>query len=170
MRKRESAGRKRLSFAGARSPNRRMAQKYRNDILLEPWFLPKKITDAMRGLLPLHYWMRMRYYFDDYGCLLCGRKKVLYAANGMCEDCRARVGRRVLISMRRRNLEPPARARVPRVPKVRLQDFRRTKARDLLVGYAHLNRNFGAAFKADVAKSWRLEKIQMPFGVVEIIS
>jgi hypothetical protein len=167
MRKRESAGRKRLSFAKVRLPKRQIAEKYRNDILLEPWFLPKEITDSMRHLLPINYWMRMRYYFDDYGCLRCGRKKVLYAANGMCEGCRAKIGGRVLMSMRKRKLEPPA---VVREPKVRLQDFRRTKARDLLVGYAHLKRNFGAAFKADVAKSWRLEKIQMPFGVVEIVS
>ena len=55
---------------------------------LQPWFLPKPLSWKIRRMLPNDYWRKMRYYFDDYGCLRCGRKSVPYGVNGFCRVCR----------------------------------------------------------------------------------
>lgn len=57
------------------------------DLLLEPWFLPKRIAQAIRGLLPPDYRRRLHDAFDDYGCLRCGRTRIPYGSHGMCEKC-----------------------------------------------------------------------------------
>jgi hypothetical protein len=38
-------------------------------------------------MVPNDYWRKMRYYFDDYGCLKCERKSVPYGINGLCRVC-----------------------------------------------------------------------------------
>ena len=39
----------------------------RNELLFQPWFLPKRITYKIHGLMPPQYWKKMRYYFEDWG-------------------------------------------------------------------------------------------------------
>lgn len=142
-------------------------KKYDADILLEPWFLPKGASYSIRALLPDNYWLRMRHYFEDYGCLRCGRRKAMYAANGMCQRCRGLVGSRTLRSMKKRIQKP---AVVQKEMTLKLHESRRSKANDLLSTLRQGPRNSRSAHKAHVSKSWRREKIQMPFGVVEVIS
>lgn len=72
------------------------------DALLQPWFLNKAAAHAVQRLIPLEYISRMRWHFDDYGCLGCKRKKVLYSANGLCVDCRSMIERQLVQSMKRR--------------------------------------------------------------------
>lgn len=79
-----------------------------NDVLLQPWFLPKRIADAIRGMVPHSYRSRMRYYFEDYGCMICGCES-LYHSNGMCLPCFKRVLSRIKKSFARRtrsNIQP----------------------------------------------------------------
>lgn len=57
------------------------------DLLLQPWFLPKRIAVAMQSLLPPDFRRRMHDMFDDYGCLRCRRTDVPYRSHGMCEKC-----------------------------------------------------------------------------------
>ena len=54
---------------------------------LQPWFLPRAASHKVRSLLPNDYWRKMRYYFDDYGCMRCERKVTLYGGNGLCRSC-----------------------------------------------------------------------------------
>lgn len=54
---------------------------------LQPWFLPYALSRKIRRILPNDYWRKMRYYFDDYGCLRCERKSVPYGINGLCRVC-----------------------------------------------------------------------------------
>ena len=63
--------------------NRRKDQ----DVILQPWFLPRELRIAVIKLLPPHYLTKMREYFDTYGCMKCERKDVLYHGNGMCIPC-----------------------------------------------------------------------------------
>ena len=137
------------------------------DVLLEPWFLPRNLSASIRHLLPNDYGLRMRYFFDDYGCLVCRQRNVNYAANGMCDTCRNRVGARVLRSLRKRIQRPPV---IQKEQKEKLHEFRRAKASELLAELADAGRNLRSARKAPTSKSWRREKIQMPFGVVEFIT
>jgi len=137
------------------------------DVLLEPWFLGKKVFGSIRHLLPHNYWRRMSYFFEDYGCLRCGRKNVHYGANGMCHNCVWWVKYRVAKSMRTRMDEPPE---IQREPKEKLFSFRRKKANDLLVGLVPRKPELQRARKALKSRSWRREKVQMPFGTVEFFS
>ena len=78
------------------SPHYRMAEK----ILLQPWFLPQRITLAIHAIVPPDYWNKMRYYFDDYGCIIC-EKESEYHSNGMCFPCYRKTRQRMLLSVKR---------------------------------------------------------------------
>jgi hypothetical protein len=74
------------------------------DVLFQPWFLSKAVAQAILRLIPLEYIARMRWYFEDYGCIRCKRKKnkVMYGASGFCVDCGPKVRRCLVQSMKRR--------------------------------------------------------------------
>jgi hypothetical protein len=55
--------------------------------LLLPWLLTKRAYLAMRSIVPRDYQRRMRYYFDDYGCLRCGLHRGSHKSNGFCSRC-----------------------------------------------------------------------------------
>jgi len=71
-------------------------------IFLQPWFLPIEVYREVRRLLPYIHLFKMRYYFDDYGCLKCGKKDALYQSNGLCESCGVVVRHRVRQALMRR--------------------------------------------------------------------
>jgi len=71
-------------------------------IFLQPWFLPIEVYREIRRLLPYIHLFKMRYYFDDYGCLRCGKKDVMYQSNGLCESCGVVVRYRVKHALMRR--------------------------------------------------------------------
>ena len=58
-----------------------------SEVALQPWFLPRPISRKIRGMVPNDYWRKMRYYFDDYGCLRCAQKSGPYGLNGLCRFC-----------------------------------------------------------------------------------
>ena len=68
-------------------------------VLLQPWFLPRRVTFAIHGLVPVDFWKKMRNVFDDYGCLICGAGSN-YHSNGMCRPCNTRTRKKVLSSAR----------------------------------------------------------------------
>src|SRR5580704_14424243 len=92
------------------SKNKKISSKVRrnqerklntNELSLQPWFLPNRIQHAIRVLVPYNFRHKMRHYFDDYGCMVCGYYQD-YAANGMCRYCHTTVTRRLNQSARRR--------------------------------------------------------------------
>jgi hypothetical protein len=91
-------------FKESAHSNRITAVKKRasDDPLLQPWFLSMPVAKAILRLIPAEYVARMRWYFEDYGCICCKRKKVMYYGNGFCIDCGPRVRRRLVQSMKRR--------------------------------------------------------------------
>jgi len=97
-------------------------------VLLQPWFLPKRIADAIVGMVPPGFHKKMRYYFDDYGCMICGRD-TRYHSNGMCMVCYCRVLRRLKKSVKRRAPKKPDKRldlvlfRQQKLAKSLLQDF-----------------------------------------------
>src|SRR5882757_7326056 len=75
-----------------KNPSKKLGEKaHRNPAMsedvLQPWFLPRALSRKIRGMVPNDYWRKMRYYFDDYGCLKCERKSVPYGINGLCRVC-----------------------------------------------------------------------------------
>jgi hypothetical protein len=73
-----------------------------DELFLQPWFLPKPTYLTLRRLLPSSQLAKMRYYFEDYGCLKCGGRNGLYASNGMCNGCSIIVRSRVVLCLARR--------------------------------------------------------------------
>jgi hypothetical protein len=69
--------------------------------MLQPWFLPRHVSVAIRRLLPDESTRKMRHFFDDYGCLRCDRKDIPYGSNGMCYKCFDMVRRKLKWSMKR---------------------------------------------------------------------
>ncbi len=72
-----------------------------HELAFQPWFLPRASRLAISSLIPPSYRNKMRAYFDDYGCMVCG-KFDQYDANGMCLPCHHLVTRRLKTCVRRR--------------------------------------------------------------------
>ena len=66
-----------------------------NDGFLQPWFVGLETAKAIRRLLPRDYFLRMREYFDKWGCLICSKNNREYGANGMCSQCSQRIQKRL---------------------------------------------------------------------------
>lgn len=78
------------------------SQRFTSDELwFQPWFLPGRIAFAIRSIAPPDYHLKMRYFFDDYGCIVC-KKDHNYGSNGMCVNCYRQVRKRLSRSVRRR--------------------------------------------------------------------
>jgi hypothetical protein len=73
-----------------------------DDIFLQPWFLPRHTAVAIKRILPPEHRHRMRFYFDDYGCLKCEQRDVQYGSNGLCKLCMQRVKLRLFFAIKRR--------------------------------------------------------------------
>jgi hypothetical protein len=73
-----------------------------DELFMQPWFLPKATYLKLKKLLPSSQLAKMRYYFEDYGCLKCGSRQALYGSNGMCAECSIVVRARVALSLKKR--------------------------------------------------------------------
>jgi hypothetical protein len=73
--------------------------------IMQPWFLPRQTWKQVLRLLPPAWKRKMRYCFDDYGCIRCDKKDVQHGGCGMCRDCFARVTRRLKSTLRRHSKE-----------------------------------------------------------------
>ena len=73
-----------------------------NEIRLQPWFLPKPVAAQISKILLSAHLAKMRYYFDDYGCIRCEKRDVMYGRNGFCENCTNITWIRIDSSLKRR--------------------------------------------------------------------
>ncbi len=93
-------------------PNRCAHSGYRNllnDVFLQPWFVGLKTASAIRRLLRRDYFLRLRSYFDKWGCLICSKNNEQYGANGMCSRCSQRIQKRLFsLQMKSFVTTPPA--------------------------------------------------------------
>ena len=60
-----------------------------------PWFVSREVRRQVEALVPNHYHRRMRLYFDQYGCVRCSKKLVIYAGCGLCKGCIELIGDRL---------------------------------------------------------------------------
>jgi hypothetical protein len=72
------------------------------DIFLQPWFMPQRTAAKIRYMIPEAHRHKMRFYFEDYGCLKCGKMRVRYGSNGMCKPCSQSVRLKLLFAIQRR--------------------------------------------------------------------
>jgi hypothetical protein len=73
-----------------------------DQVFMLPWYLPKETYNGVKNLLPHIHISKMRYYFDDYGCIRCERRDRLYGANGLCEQCNVIVRSRLAHCLKKR--------------------------------------------------------------------
>jgi hypothetical protein len=81
---------------------RKRQESLLNDIFLQPWFLDKRCAAAIARMVPDTFRDKMRFYFDDWGCLICKTKTRRYGSNGMCQICVRRIQKRLLLCLRKR--------------------------------------------------------------------
>jgi hypothetical protein len=72
------------------------------ELFMQPWFISEPLAFKLRRLIPDSQFRKMRYYFDDYGCLRCGDRDSAYGSHGMCPRCSAIIRGRLVISLKRR--------------------------------------------------------------------
>lgn len=72
-----------------------------DSLVLEPWFLPHKITYSVRALLPPEHRLKLRDYFAEWGCMRCGDRE-RYWSSGFCERCYNVLHQRIGVCLRRR--------------------------------------------------------------------
>ena len=73
-----------------------------DEIFLQPWFLSLDTAFEIKRILPPEHRHKMRFYFDDYGCLKCEKRNVQYGANALCKTCSQRIKLRFFFAIKRR--------------------------------------------------------------------
>ena len=73
-----------------------------DDIFLQPWFLSQRTAFAIRRILPPEHRHKMKFFFDDYGCMRCDKKKVTYGSNALCKRCMQQVKLKMFFAIKRR--------------------------------------------------------------------
>lgn len=82
-----------------------------DDLLLQPWFLGKKLASSIRSMMPEIFSHKMTFYFEDWGCMVCRAKNRRYGSNGMCHICTTRIQKRICGCLKKRALKTPAEVR-----------------------------------------------------------
>lgn len=72
-----------------------------DSIVFEPWFVPHKITYAIRALLPPEHRLKLQDYFAEWGCMRCGNRE-RHWSSGFCEKCYSTIHSRLRVCLRRR--------------------------------------------------------------------
>lgn len=88
--------------SNGKGPVNKSNRELDSDVFLQPWFLPRDVYIQIRRVLPSAHLSKMRYYFEDYGCLKCGVRDSLYGSNGFCEKCGVLIRGRVTRALKRR--------------------------------------------------------------------
>lgn len=60
-----------------------------------PWFLSQAVRLKIDKLLPRYYPLRLRLYYEKFGCIGCKSKQKMYGSNGLCVSCSSRIGERL---------------------------------------------------------------------------
>src|SRR5271156_6233645 len=81
----------RKAYPRRKRPKKCQTKLEAGELLFQPWFLSWRTARTITSLVPADYRKRMRDYFDDYGCMRCGRLDVPYQSNAMCRTCMATV-------------------------------------------------------------------------------
>lgn len=95
---------RRLSLIPAKSNSgtRKIESNPDNDIFLQPWYLPREVYLEIRRILPNIHFTKMRFYFEDFGCLKCGTRDSFYGSNGLCEKCSVLIRGRIVRALKGR--------------------------------------------------------------------
>lgn len=69
--------------------------------ILEPFMQSRRISLAIRKLQDVVQQRKWRYYWEEWGCLICGQQDAGYLSVGMCGTCFPRVIGRMKLTLER---------------------------------------------------------------------
>ena len=72
---------------------------------LQPFFGSREIAYEIKRRQNVHEQNKFTYYFEDWGCMVCGTSKAHHSCCGMCSACYWRIKDRLKVSLRKR--QPP---------------------------------------------------------------
>jgi hypothetical protein len=75
--------------------------------LFEPFFQPKRVFNEFRKCQTVVEQKKWTYYFEEWGCVVCGGKDLSHKALGMCKNCFSLTRQRMIATLRRANAERP---------------------------------------------------------------
>jgi hypothetical protein len=83
------------------NPAEMTTQELTDEVLLQPWALPREIATAVLRLLPVTHQNKFRCY-EDHGCFRCGPTNKPHQSLGLCASCHARMHSRIKSSITKR--------------------------------------------------------------------
>jgi hypothetical protein len=75
---------------------------------LEPFFGTAEVSYEVKRRQTVQQNSKFQFYFEDWGCMLCGTREAAHGSLGMCRRCYNRVKMRLAKSLRKRQPKEPA--------------------------------------------------------------
>jgi hypothetical protein len=72
---------------GQLNPAQMTTEELTDEVLLQPWALPREVSIAILRLLPVHHQNKHSYRYEDYGCFGCKTKKRPHQSLSLCAKC-----------------------------------------------------------------------------------
>lgn len=72
---------------------------------LQPFFGSKEVAYEIKRRQTVHEQNKFSYFFEDWGCMICGTRKARHYGCGMCQPCYLRTKERLKASLRKH--QPP---------------------------------------------------------------
>jgi hypothetical protein len=69
---------------------------------LQPFFGTAEVSYEIKRSQTVHEQSKFSFYFQDWGCMICGSREAGHCSCGMCQRCYRRVRMRLAASMRKR--------------------------------------------------------------------
>jgi hypothetical protein len=79
----------RLSQGQAKSPEEMTTAELTDEVLAQPWMLPREVAYSIMRLLPVSHQNKYGYRYEDYGCFRCGTKDEPHQCLSLCRRCYA---------------------------------------------------------------------------------
>jgi len=87
---------------GRVNPAEMTTEELTDEVLLQPWMLPRETACAILRLLPVPHQDKFRYCYEDYGCAWCGTRKRPHQSLGLCAKCVGRTHGRLKAALTKR--------------------------------------------------------------------
>ena len=75
--------------------------------IFQPFFGSQQEANEIRQHQTVVEQRKWAFYFEDWGCMVCGRKDIGHLGLGMCDTCHNRVRQRLRATLRRAQAERP---------------------------------------------------------------
>jgi hypothetical protein len=73
--------------AKSKSPEEMTTAELTEEVLAQPWMLPRSIASTILRMLPVSHQNKYSYRYEDYGCFRCGTKDVPHQSLSLCSRC-----------------------------------------------------------------------------------